>query len=1039
MKKGLLIAMLVVFLVTMSSVSAVDMFLNWDDGATNARTFEEGAEISFSHAAAAAFAQNHVYTTVILAYEDDLANPLITFYDQQDLDHYAVEKETFSTAGFDEGNYIIYGVSTEIEIPNAQDVANLDFVIVADDGQNTAPYFDDVMDRVYDFDVTVYDGATIVNLPLWGRDADQGEQEQLSYGLDPNSNTDPNLMSCNKDYNGVIYCDFTGNTGTAYFNVTVSDGRDTVVEEITVILSDGPIVNDEPYFQGLVSPQVYNLSQGQFQIDLGALGRDDDNPTTDLTYELRTAGTDATLLSCSMNNEVDGVVTCNMLRGDDSTVIVAVVKDLVSETSQDIVITVFDDTNGGGDNNAPIVNPPQTTFVFDENDGLQTIIDLKLYTSDPDNDTVQYFGIYSQTDASIADCDDNNNGVYTCDIGAQGTTNFTARVSDGNTNGIVDTVFTIVVTPAIGNGTRPQFVNLPFNISQALSVGSLSLDLATYVDFPNLVTAYTIDETGLDSTIDCDVTGSVVQCTFTAQSSSVLGVAIEDNQGQADSAAIIVEINSDLNQPPTINLPPQIPTNLTAGSYSVDLSQYATDEDVLSLTYTLNALLLNPAVANCSITGAQLDCTLNGAGFFDLEVTVDDGVNAVDSDTALFIVSDNSNQPPMFVNLPTTLSYQVTDPAQNLNLVSYVTDDNMGSLTYAINTSTTNTSVANVIITGAIITITPVNLGTTQFEVIVDDGEFTVSQMVTVEVTAGAGNDYAIALINGPAFVFVTDTVSFDGLSSTGAFGSAITDYAWTILEDGTTGTGASFTNTFNTAGNFTLLLSVDDALGFSNTTTMIVQVVTDPVAVITAPNTVTAGDEFDFDGSMSVTSPLRTITDYEWRILDDDDDELTTPVGVSGSYTIFEEGTYTIELTITDSAGDSATATHTLVVTEASTDGGANLKLFGQEDGLKVNSIDVHGFDFERAYPGDILTVSTIVENNGREDIEHVRLVYTIPELGYQWKSNAIALEQGDRDRLQLNIFLPEYIEPGVYYPIVSLSGDDIRRSKPGYLEVYE
>ena len=137
----------------------------------------------------------------------------------------------------------------------------------------------------------------------------------------------------------------------------------------------------------------------------------------------------------------------------------------------------------------------------------------------------------------------------------------------------------------------------------------------------------------------------------------------------------------------------------------------------------------------------------------------------------------------------------------------------------------------------------------------------------------------------------------------------------------------------------------------------------------------------------------------------------------------------------VVDSNGDSAFA---IVPIEVLTSCGNNIGL-GTEEGLKIRSFTVDGFDFEKAYAGGDLVIWAEVENVADVDFEGIRMIYTLPEFGIRFKSGAFNLESGERDVVQILGFVPDYVEEGFYYPYIEFSDNEFRRVKVGYLEVYE
>jgi PKD repeat protein len=181
----------------------------------------------------------------------------------------------------------------------------------------------------------------------------------------------------------------------------------------------------------------------------------------------------------------------------------------------------------------------------------------------------------------------------------------------------------------------------------------------------------------------------------------------------------------------------------------------------------------------------------------------------------------------------------------------------------------------------------------------------------TVSVTVMAG-----VVANTPPVARFTETLSglsgsFDGSTSTDSDGT-IASYAWDF-GDGTTGTGAQATKTYDAAGTYTVKLTVKDNAGAAHTTSKAITV-SAPTPVNAPPKaafTQTAtGLAASFDGSASTDSD-GTIASYAWDFGDG-----TTGTGAQVSKTYPAAGTYKVTLTVTDNAGATNTTSKALTVT---------------------------------------------------------------------------------------------------------------------------
>jgi chitinase len=172
--------------------------------------------------------------------------------------------------------------------------------------------------------------------------------------------------------------------------------------------------------------------------------------------------------------------------------------------------------------------------------------------------------------------------------------------------------------------------------------------------------------------------------------------------------------------------------------------------------------------------------------------------------------------------------------------------------------------------------------------------------------------------------------VTFDASASSGV-ASSLVGYAW-VFGDGTTGSGRTITHTYNSPGTYSILLTVTDADGFTNTATHVVPVSASqnvpPVAEkfqIQQPNVLHSAIMtistlsgyvpltvfFDASGSSDSDG---TIVSYFWDFGDG------IPFGGRQvSHTFWHSSTYPVRLTVTDDRGGQGVATQTIQVTTMS------------------------------------------------------------------------------------------------------------------------
>ncbi len=153
-------------------------------------------------------------------------------------------------------------------------------------------------------------------------------------------------------------------------------------------------------------------------------------------------------------------------------------------------------------------------------------------------------------------------------------------------------------------------------------------------------------------------------------------------------------------------------------------------------------------------------------------------------------------------------------------------------------------------------------------------------------------------------------SVSFAG-SASDPYGGL--GFSWSF-GDGATGTGASPSHAYSAPGTYTVKMTARDTLTNSLLTVEHAVLVNDvPSASFTSsPNPGTAGGPVGFNGSAS-SDPDGSIVSYAWSFGDG-----TTGSGATPTHTYGAAGGYSVTLTVTDIAGLTASATHTVTVEPA-------------------------------------------------------------------------------------------------------------------------
>lgn len=188
---------------------------------------------------------------------------------------------------------------------------------------------------------------------------------------------------------------------------------------------------------------------------------------------------------------------------------------------------------------------------------------------------------------------------------------------------------------------------------------------------------------------------------------------------------------------------------------------------------------------------------------------------------------------------------------------------------------------------------------------VTDDDGATATATVQVQATVPPPNQAPTAVI---AAGCANGTCQVDGSGSSDPDGS-IAGYAWDF-GDGQTGTGATASHTYQSAGTYTVTLTVTDDKGLTATASQSVESGELPNQAPTAAFTATAGSlQVGFDASGSF-DPDGSIAGYVWDFGDGQ-----TGTGASVDHTYAGSGVRQVSLTVTDDRGATNVVTKQVVV----------------------------------------------------------------------------------------------------------------------------
>ncbi len=329
--------------------------------------------------------------------------------------------------------------------------------------------------------------------------------------------------------------------------------------------------------------------------------------------------------------------------------------------------------------------------------------------------------------------------------------------------------------------------------------------------------------------------------------------------------------------------------------------------------------ITSPAAATTGLTGLvqgvyTFQLTVTNSGGYSATATVTVTVNPAPVVTPIANAGNN-----ITITLP--INTVTLDGSASSNpgggVLTYAWTKISGPAGFAIASPSAATTAVNNLVQGVY-----------QFELIVTNSQgITANATVTVTVNpapvitpiANAGNDITITL--------PVNTVTLDG-SATSNPGGGVLTYAWTAISGpaGYTITSPSAATTSVTGlvqGSYVFQLTVTNSQGKTATATVTVTV-DDPAAVTPIANAGTAititlpVNIVTLDGSASSNPGGGTLT-YSWtEVSGPAGNTITTPTGMTTTVTNLVQGVYQYRLVVTNSQGNTASASVTVTVNAA-------------------------------------------------------------------------------------------------------------------------
>ncbi len=389
---------------------------------------------------------------------------------------------------------------------------------------------------------------------------------------------------------------------------------------------------------------------------------------------------------------------------------------------------------------------------------------------------------------------------------------------------------------------------------------------------------------------------------YSAAGTYTVTLTVTDNGGLTNSVSHTVQVGVP-NQPPVAAFSFS-PTNPLAGQQVRFDGSASFDPNG-----TITAYNWNFGDGATSGAGAVVYHQYSTAGTYTVTLTVTDNGGLTSSVTHTVQVG-TPNQPPV-----AAFSFSPANPTVGawIRFDGSASSDPNGTITaYNWNFGDGGTSSA-----GAVVYHQYSTAGTyTVTLTVTDNGGLTNSVSHTVVV--GTPNQPPVAAFSfSPANPTVGAWIRFDGSASSDPNGT-ITAYNWDFGDGTTSSAGAVVYHQYSAAGTYTVVLTVTDNGGLTNSVTHTVQVGTPnqpPVAAFNyTPAAPVVGQEIVLNAAPSY-APNGTITAYRWDLDNNGVDDATGQI-VSVRY--YNPGVHMVRLTVVDNHGVSASVTEGINVSAA-------------------------------------------------------------------------------------------------------------------------
>ena len=496
----------------------------------------------------------------------------------------------------------------------------------------------------------------------------------------------------------------------------------TVTQNIAVTVNPAP--NRAPVAVGTIAPITLTAGASTQTVDVSIYFSDPDGDR--LGYTAASANTGVATVTVSN----DTITITPVAEG--ATTVTVTANDGNLNTTQTIPILV-----NSAPNRAPVVAVTIAPVTLVAGAG-PTDIDISVYFSDPDGDTLSYVAVSADTDVATVSLSDT---TLTITPVADGATTVTITASDSSLTAI-QTIAVMVIQP----NRAPMVVETIESVTLTIGDSALTLDVAgKFLDPAGDVLTYSAQsaDTGVATV---EVASSTIIITPVAEGGTTVIVTAQDSEGLTAFQTVAITVTSTPNRAP-VPVGMIDPITLTVGdsSTTVGIADKFFDPDGDRLTYT--AVSSNTAVATVSVSSATLIINPVAEGTATVMLIVKDTHGLTVTRNFTVMVNPAPNRAPVVVRTIDPITLTAGNSAAAIEIADLFSDPDGDRLTYTAVSANTRVVTANM--TNSTLAITPVAEGSTTVMLTASDGSLNTTQTIAVTVNPAVNRaPIAVGTIN---------------------------------------------------------------------------------------------------------------------------------------------------------------------------------------------------------------------------------------------------------------------------------------------------